>query len=125
MKKNSASTILMVLAVIATLSACVIGALSYTMTLSRNVQRTSALRTATEIGDGALEYAYANWREICRVNPGHQYVASDMASPSIIPLPTQAMFPGVSNFTASAGANPSCGRSWTPCRSEVATPPTI
>lgn len=110
MKKNSASTILMVLAVIAVLSACVIGALNYTMTLSRNVQRTSALRQATELGDGALEYAYANWREICRVNPSNQYTTPDFAN---IPAPPASLFPGVSNYTSSTNANPTTGTPYT------------
>ena len=116
MKKNSASTLLAILAIISFLSACVIAALNFTSVLSRNVQRTSALRTATEVGDGALEYAFANWREICRVAPGTQYPTQNFLSTGgapPIPLPTQTMFPGVSNFTASAGANPGSGAPFT------------
>ena len=113
MKKQSGSTLLAVLTLTVILSAFVLGALSYTMSVSKNVMRTNALRQATEIGDGALEYAFANWRAICRVNPAQTYPSSYFATPTAIPLPTQAMFPAIPNFTASTGPNPATGTPYT------------
>jgi hypothetical protein len=126
MKKNSGSTLLAVLSILVILSAFIYGAASYTMTISRNIANTNALRTATEVGDGALEFAFANWRGICRVSPTSLYPNPGSANPFVaaqtilstggtpaIPLPTAAMFPGIANFTASAGPNPASGAPYT------------
>ena len=113
MKRHSGSTLLAVLSLLVILSAFILGALGYTMSVSKNVMRTNALRAATEVADGALEYAFANWRAICRVNPSQPYPTSSFLSPSVIPLPTAAMFPGISGFTASAGSNPVGGTPYT------------
>jgi hypothetical protein len=110
MKKNSASTMLIVLSVLATLSACVIASLNYTSVVSRNVMRSNAQRAATEIGDGAMDYAFAHWREICRQQTNTQRPTADFAS---IPLPSQTLFPSVTGFTASGGANPTSGTPYT------------
>jgi hypothetical protein len=110
MKKNAGSTMLVVLTVIATLSACVIASLNYTAVVSRNVMRSNAQRTATEVGDGALDYMFAHWREICRQQTNQQRPTADFAS---IPLPTTAHFPAFTNFTASTGDNPTGGTPYT------------
>ncbi len=101
MKTNeeSGATIIIVLVVLATLVVFVGAALSYTETLARQVERSNVMQQAQEIGDGAVELAFASWREICRES-GDQ--ALPTASFQSIPLPTQANFPGVPNFTASA-----------------------
>jgi len=101
---------LIVLTVLGTLSACVIASLNYTAVVSRNVMRSNSQRSATEIGDGAMEYAFAHWREICRQQTNTQRPTADFAS---IPLPAQSHFPSVSNFTASAGSNPASGTPYT------------
>jgi hypothetical protein len=119
MKKNSGSTLLAVLSLLVILSAFIYAASTYTMSISRNIVNTNALRTATEVGDGALEYAFAHWRGICRVSPTTQFPHPAVANPVLaaqnilstgstpaIPLPTAAMFPGIANFTVSAGPNP-------------------
>jgi hypothetical protein len=115
MKKHSGSTLLAVLTLLVILSAFILGALGYTMSVSKNVERTNALRAATEIGDGALEYAFANWRAISRVKPTLLIpnTTTSIASPGAIPLPTAAMFPSVPNFTASTGPNPASGTRYT------------
>lgn len=101
---------LVVLTVIGTLSACVIASLNYTAVVSRNVMRSNAQRTATEVGDGALELAFAHWRELCRLQTNTQRPTADFSN---IPLPTQAHFPGITNFTADRGANPATGAPFT------------
>jgi len=110
MKKNAGSTMLIVLTVLGTLSACVIASLNYTAVVSRNVMRSNAQRTATEVADGAMDYAFAHWREICRQQTNTQRPTADFSS---IPLPTQTLFPGVDNFTANTGANPTSGTPYT------------
>ena len=119
MKKNAGSTMLIVLTVMGTLSACVIAALNYTSVVSRNVMRSNAQRTATEVGDGVMEYAFAHWREVCRQQTNIQLPtdAFNIQYPTAnfvnIPMPTQALFPAISNFTASIGANPTSGTPYT------------
>src|SRR5450432_3952124 len=103
MKKTSASTMLAVLAMLMFLSACVIASLNYTATVSRNVVASNAQRRATEVGDGALDYMFCYWRELCKEQPNTLRPTADFAS---IPLPTQALFPAITGFTASTGANP-------------------
>ena len=110
MNKNTGSTMLIVLTVLGTLSACVIASLNYTAVVSRNVVRSNAQRTATEVGDGAMEYAFAHWREICRQQTNAQRPTADFAT---IPLPTQSLFPTITNFTANRGANPISGTPYT------------
>jgi len=110
MKKNAGSTMLIVLSVLGTLSACVIAALNYTAVVSRNVTRSNAQRSATEVGDGVMEYAFAHWREISRAQNNTQRPTADFAD---IPLPTPALFPHVSDFTASKNDNPVGGTPFT------------
>lgn len=111
MKKNTAgSTMLIVLSVLATLSACVIAALNYTAVVGRDVMRSNTQRTGLEVGDGVMDYAFTHWREICRQQTNTQRPTADFAS---IPLPTQTLFPAVTNFTASTGANPTSGTPFT------------
>ena len=108
--KNSASTLLAVLALLVILSACMYGALNYTATVSFNVMGTNTLRRATEVGDGTMDYMFAYWRELMKEQPSTYPPTSTFAS---IPLPTQAMFPAIPNFTVSRGANPATGTPYT------------
>ena len=108
--KTDASTMLAVLAMLTMLSAFVIASLNYTASVSRNVVGSNALRRATEVGDGALDYAFAYWRELCKEQPNTLRPTADFAT---IPLPTQALFPAISSFTASRTANPTTGAPYT------------
>lgn len=99
-----------VLTFIATLSSLVIGAMTYTCAVSRNVQRSNSLRQAVGIGDGVMDISFAYWREICRQQTNIQRPTADFAS---IPLPTQSLFPSIPNFTASRGASPVNGTPYT------------
>lgn len=119
MKKNAGSTMLIVLSVLGTLSACVIAALNYTAVVSRGVMRSNTLRSCYEVGDGVLDYAFAHWRVICRQQTNMQLPTESFniqyptANFTSIPLPTQALFPSIPNFTASTGANPASGTPFT------------
>ena len=70
------------------------------MTVSRNVQRGNRLEAGIGIADGVLETQFVHWREICRVHTNFAMPTSYMRD---IPLPTQAQFPDMANFTAKAG----------------------
>jgi len=93
----SGSALIVVLSVIATLAVAVLVSMEYTTTVRHHVQRTEALQTAISIGDGVLDHAFAYWREICRSNTDASLHTSSFQD---IPLPTQAQFPNVKNFTA-------------------------
>ncbi len=95
------TALIVVLSVIATLAVTALVAMEYTTGLRHQVQRTDGLQNAITIGDGVLDYAFSNWREICR---GNTDAALDTASFANIPLPTQDQFPFVTNFTAQRGA---------------------
>ena len=101
---------ILVLTTVATLSALLIGSMGFTSTVARNVQRSNVYRSCLSVGDGVTEFAFANWREICRQQTNVQRPTTDFAA---IALPTQALFPGVSNFTVSRGANPPNGTAFT------------
>ena len=101
---------LAVLAMLVVLSACMYGVLNYTATVSRNVVGSNAMRRSTEVGDGALDYMFSHWRELMKEQPSALPPSKTFAT---IPLPTQALFPAVSNFTASRGANPATGTKYT------------
>lgn len=102
---------LIILMVIATLSACIISALNFTSAVSRNVQRSNTLRTATAVGDGVADYAFAQWRELCRIPKPHiQLPTSSFAS---LAPPGQALFPDIASFTSSTGPNPASGTPYT------------
>ncbi len=96
---------LAVLSMLVIVSAFTYGALNFTANLSRNVMGSNTLRTATEVGDGALDFMFANWREIMKENPPSVPAPTSSAFGSI-PLPTAAMFPSISNFTVSRNLNP-------------------
>jgi hypothetical protein len=110
-QSRNGSSMLIILMVIASLSACIIAALNFTSSVSVNVQRSNTLRSALAIGDGATDYAFAQWRELCRVPlPNVQLPTTSFAS---IALPTQALFPDIAGFTSSSGANPGTGTAYT------------
>src|SRR5262245_44241648 len=112
MKKNNGSAMLVILMVLATLSACVVASLNFTSVISRDVERSNSLRAAYSIGDGATDYAFAQWRETCRVpKPNIQLPTSSFTSISA-PSGT-TYFPDVPNYTASTGANPGSGTPYT------------
>jgi len=96
------NTLIVVMMVVATLSACVVGALNFTGTVSRNVQRTNNYRKAVEIGDGAVDYLFTHWREKCRPQPNVHFNGQDFAD---IPMPPASLFPDLPNYQAVDTAN--------------------
>ncbi|HEV7867447.1 MAG TPA: hypothetical protein VGO90_07180 [Chthoniobacteraceae bacterium] len=110
MNKNNGSTMLVVLMVLGALSACIIASLNFTSVIGRDVQRSNTLRQAIEVGDGALDYAFAHWRQACRAQTNVQLPTSSL---SAIRLPSASLFPSIPNFTASRDPNPPGGTPYT------------
>ncbi|HEV7868816.1 MAG TPA: hypothetical protein VGO90_14105 [Chthoniobacteraceae bacterium] len=105
------SGLIVTMMVLTTLSACVLCALSFTSSVSRHVERSNSLREAVAIGDGALDYCFAHWREISRIPKPNVHLPT--SSFTAIALPSSALFPDVPSFTASAGPNPATGKPFT------------
>lgn len=92
----------MVLLVVATMTALSLCAMLYTSSVAKNVERSNNYRRSLDLGDGALDYAFAYWRETSRLKsniarPGADYVN--------VPLPTASMFNEVTNFVAQRSPN--------------------
>ncbi len=103
-REHSGSTLLIIMVVLVTLTAAVLGALNLTSGVARNVQRSNQLRNAREIGDGVLEYAFGVWRERSRPTPNVHLTTSDLAA---VPVPASTLFPDVENFSVERASNPS------------------
>ncbi len=87
---EEASTLVVTLTVIATVLVLLGAAVEYTQHVSRISQRSRRTALAVEIADGHLEYLFANWRNISRV----QVTQANKKSISIAAtaLPTQYFF---------------------------------
>ncbi|MEP6808665.1 MAG: hypothetical protein ABI992_00345 [Chthoniobacterales bacterium] len=103
--RNSGSSLIIVLSVLATLMVIVAVAAEYTNNVGRNVQRSGTLQSAVAVGDSCLEMLFANWRSICSA-PGVVNLAQTTGAFSGIPLPTAAQLnlPNSATF-AKAGTN--------------------
>jgi hypothetical protein len=97
LRKQSGSSLVVVMSVLATLMVVVAVAGEYTYTVSRHVQRSNTLETAVAAGDGCIDILFANWRTISRTAPTTAQPTSAFTS---IALPTAAQLnlPAVSNF---------------------------
>jgi hypothetical protein len=91
------STMLVILMVVAILSAAVAGALSLTSSIGRNVHRTNRHRDALAVGDGTLDYLFSHWYTKARARSNSQLKGEDFVD---IPMPTPDLFPTVENFAA-------------------------
>jgi hypothetical protein len=97
-KRESGNALAVALVVIATLGACVAGALTLSVNVGRHAQRSRAWIDGTAIGLGALELSFSSWRQICRASYATDLPASSFAS---IPAPATSNFPAISTFTIS------------------------
>lgn len=140
--RERASTLVVVIMILATLMTVVAIAFDYTSVVGRNVQRSNTLESAVSIGDGCLDILFAHWRKICRANNGTGGSAPATNAFSSIPLPTSspAAFPNIAGLTATrtdyygAGNTPPAGASisnykvvaldadWQPMASPSASP---
>jgi hypothetical protein len=136
-RKPYGSTLVVVMAITATLVVIAGVAADYTMNINRNVQRSNTLESAIATGDSCLDILFGNWRSICRASTSTGALpANSFAS---IPLPTSSLFPNIPNFAASAvnyyGTSPlpnaptisnfkvvAADAEWNPLSSATATP---
>src|ERR1700676_4047974 len=98
-RKQSGSSLVVVISVLATLMVIVGGAAEYTYTVNRHVQRSNTLENAVAVGDSCIDMLFANWRYTCRL-PANVYSAQPTSAFASIPLPTalQLNLPAASNF---------------------------
>jgi hypothetical protein len=96
-RKQSGSSLVVVISVLATLMVIVGVAAEYTWVVNRHVQRSNTMENAVAVGDSCMDILFANWRAICRQSPTTAKPTSSFAS---IALPTAAQLnlPSVSNF---------------------------
>jgi len=136
-RKQSASTLIVVMSITATLMVIAGIAAEYTMGITRSVRRSNTLESAIATGDSCLDILFGNWRSICR-QQGNVNQALPTNSFTSIPLPTSSLFPNIPNFGARAAdyygaslANPptisnfkvvAADAEWNPLSSAAATP---
>ena len=100
-KQEAGTAIVLVISILATLMVIVGVVAEYTMSISRNVQRSTTLENAVAVADGCLENNFAYWRQLCRT-PGQNLPTTNQLVG--LTLPTQAQFPSIPNFTATRAA---------------------
>lgn len=98
-RKQSGSSLVIVISVLATLMVVVGVAAEYTWTVNRHVQRSNTQQTAIAVGDSCIEMMFAHWRKICSTSPT-QLQKTNAFNGIQIPLPTSAQLnlPSVANF---------------------------
>ncbi|MDQ2867189.1 MAG: hypothetical protein M3R59_02080 [Verrucomicrobiota bacterium] len=106
---ETASSLAVVMVVMATLMVTVGVAVEYTTTINRNVQRSNQLLNADAIADGTLQLEFGYWREVCRSQTNVVMPTHNNLNPSVsldaIPTPSPGTFPGVVNFTVKRGTS--------------------
>jgi hypothetical protein len=109
LKQNTfgGNALVVTLVTIATVAGFIALSLDLTSGIGRNVQRSTAMRQAINIGDAATEMGFASWRAICIANsaspaPSRKFFDSvnDPNVPDVVlPTPSPGNFPGVKNYT--------------------------
>jgi hypothetical protein len=84
-----------VLVIVFSLSIMIGLAFATTSGMGRHAQGAGAVESAVAIADGALDYAFAHWREITRTSPNPDPTTSEFAG---IPVPSAAAFPDVKGW---------------------------
>lgn len=104
--RQSGSSLIIVMSILATLMVVVAVAAEYTSTVSRHVQRSNTEQNAVAVADGCIEIMFAHWRKICSANPTTAKATDKFDQDTEIPLPTytQLNLPNVTNF-AKRGAS--------------------
>jgi hypothetical protein len=110
-----ASTLVVVLSVVATILTLLGAAVTYTQHVSRVADRSRKTAQAVEVADGHMEYLFTHWRNIYRMQkganpilptnyfwtamfPGAPTTDKNPGPPPIIPLPPATTYPDV-NYT--------------------------
>jgi len=99
--KERGSAIVLVISILATLMVIVGIAVEYTTSINRNVLRSTTLENAIAVANGCIDNSYSYWRAKCQTKPSQAWNSFDLKT---IPLPTQAQFPNIQNFTATSAS---------------------
>ena len=99
-------------------------AIDFTRGVGRNVQRSTLMRQAINIGDAATEMAFADWRAICIANsnlaaPAGKYFDTNAELPS----PSPGNFPGVNKYSLKTFKVVAVDSTWTPIANINTVPP--
>jgi hypothetical protein len=95
--KQSGSSLVVVISVLATLMVVVAVAAEYTYTVRRHVQRSNTLQSAVAVADSCIDVLFANWRKICSEPATTLRKTNDFTSIGL-PIASQLNLPGVTNF---------------------------
>ena len=79
-RKESGSTIVLSMIVIVILAMCVACALDYTLQVFRDAEQTDARAQAITAATGALDLAFVQFREACRLQENQDLTASAITS---------------------------------------------
>jgi len=96
--RQSGSSLIIVMSILATLMVVVAVAAEYTSTVSRHVQRSNTEQSAVAVGDSCIEIMFANWRKICSANPTIAKATDQFDTEIPLPTYTQLNLPNVTNF---------------------------
>jgi hypothetical protein len=96
-QKQSGSSLIVVMSILATLMVIVGIAAEYTTTIGRDVQRSTGLENAIAVGDSCVELLFANWRSICRTTPTSALGNSSFSSIAL-PTATQLNLQSLSSY---------------------------
>jgi hypothetical protein len=96
--RECGNALVVAMVTIATLAVCVAVVIDLSVGIGRQAQRSRAWSDGTATGLGAVDLAFASWRQICRASYSTDLPASSFTS---IPVPTKANFPAVTTFTLS------------------------
>ncbi len=122
--KTGGNALIITMVTIAVVAGFIALAIDYTRSIGRNVQRSTLVRQAINIGDAATEMAFADWRAICIKN-------SNLAAPpgkyfdtnAELPSPSPGNFPGVSKYNLKTFAVVPVDSTWTPIADKNTVPP--
>jgi hypothetical protein len=96
--RQSGSSLVVVLTILATLMVIVAVAAEYTSTVSRHVQRSNTEQNAVAVGDSCIEILFAHWRKICSQNPTVAKATDQFDTEIPLPTNTQLNLPSTANF---------------------------
>ena len=127
-KLTSGNALIVTLVTIATVVGLIALSVNLTKGVSRNVQRSAALRQAIDIGDATTEMAFADWRATCIKNFSKDALSSNTFTGAALPSPSPGNFPGA-KYTLSKFSVVALDSTWQslttagPTPSAGATPP--
>jgi hypothetical protein len=118
LNKQTGSSLVVVLSVLATLMVIVGIAAEYTSTVNRHVRRSNTLQSAVVVGDSCIELLFSNWRKICSTAPRTQQTTNDFNGtngPAIpTPAPSQLNLSSVTNPLVQRGTSFDPGDEYSP-----------